>query len=345
METRRARFVEEYLIDGNGNGTASAIRAGYSARSAGVRAGRLMKDSQRELARIGGSQLVLKHIDRALARPAFLFTILARSRTYAGVATCFALLAGCSNMPPVPPVALAELAPNGKLRVGLIMSNQVLVSRDARTGEIGGVTVELGKALAQRLGVPFEAVQYANPVALVSSFNKDEWDIAFLAYDPAREQQVTFSPAYMEVDNSYLVLANSRVSSTENADTPGVTIAVPEKSAPDLYLSRTLKSAGVLRLPGGVEAANKALSEGHADAYAENAHMLSLYAEHLPGARVLEGQYTIIRHAIATHKGKAAASDYVKLFVADAKANGTVAEVIRRAGLRRTRVASAPKSQ
>jgi polar amino acid transport system substrate-binding protein len=89
------------------------------------------------------------------------------------------------------------------------MSNQVLVSKDARTGEIRGVTVELGKALAQRLGVPFEAVQYPNPVALVKSFNDDDWDIAFLAYDPARAQEVTFSPPYMEVDNSYLILAKS----------------------------------------------------------------------------------------------------------------------------------------
>ena len=267
------------------------------------------------------------------------------SRTFASTAIFLVLLAGCSNMPPVPPVARAELVPTGKLRVGLIMSNQVLVSKDAGTGEIRGVSVELGKALAQRLGVPFEAVQYPNPVALVKSFNAAEWDIAFLAYDPARAQEVTFSPPYMEVDNSYLILAKSKVSSVEDADTPGVTIAVPEKSAPDLYLSRTLKAAKVLRLPGGIEAGIKALTGGQADAYAENAHMLSLYAQKVPGARVLEGRYTIIRHAIATHKGKAAASDYVKAFVADVKANGTVAASIRREGLHRTRVASDQESQ
>src|SRR5437868_2918837 len=102
------------------------------------------------------------------------------SRTFASIAISLGLLAGCLNIPPIPPIARAELVPKGKLRVGLIMSNQVLVSKDAGTGEIRGVTVELGKALAQRLGVPFEAVQYPNPVALVKSFNEDEWDIAFL---------------------------------------------------------------------------------------------------------------------------------------------------------------------
>ena len=267
------------------------------------------------------------------------------SRTFAGIAIFLMLLAGCSNLPAIPPVAREELVPNGKLRVGLIMSNQVLVSKDARTGEIRGVTIELGKALAQRLGVPFEAVQYPNPAALVKSFNEDEWDVAFLAYDPARAQEVAFSPPYMEVDNSYLILAKSKVLSIDDADTPGITIAVPEKSAPDLYLSRTLKAAKLLRLPGGIEAGIKALTEGQADAYAENAHMLSLYAEKVPGARVLEGRYTIIRHAIATHKGKAAASDYVKAFIADVKSNGTVAEAIQRAGLHRTRVASDQTSE
>jgi polar amino acid transport system substrate-binding protein len=261
-------------------------------------------------------------------------------RTLTSIAFLLVLLTGCSNLAPVPSVARAELVPKGKLRVGLIMSNQVLVSKDPRTGEIRGVTVELGRTLAQRLGVSFEAVQYPNPVALVKSFNEDEWDIAFLAYDPDRAKEVTFSPPYMEVDNSYLILARSKVSSVDDADTPGVTIAGPEKSAPDLYLSRTLKAAKVLRVPGGIEAGVKALSDGQADAYAENAHMLSLFAETLPGARVLDGRYTIIRHAIATHRGKDAASNYVKAFVADVKANGTVAEAIRRAGLQRTRVAS-----
>jgi polar amino acid transport system substrate-binding protein len=154
-----------------------------------------------------------------------------------------------------------------------------------------------------------------------------------------------FSPPYMEVDNTYLVIADSRIASVESADVAGATIAVPERSAPDLYLSKNLKAAKVLRVPGGAEAAIKALTARQADAYAENAHMLSLYAEKVPGARVLDGRYTIIRHAIATHKGKVAASDYVKAFVAEAKANGTVAEAIQRAGLHRTRVASEQVSQ
>ena len=250
------------------------------------------------------------------------------------------ILAGCASAPSVPPAARAELASTGKLRVGLILSNEVLVTKDPRTGELRGVTVYLGKALARRLDVPFEPVGYANPAALVKSFGANEWDIAFLAFDPARAQQVDFSPPYMEVDNTYLVASPSKVSTVELADQPGVTIAVPERSAPDLFLTRHLKSATVMRVPGGPDAAIEALKSGRADAYAENAHNLSLYADLLPGARVLEGRYTVIQHAIATPKGKMAASGYVKSFVEEAKAEGTVAEAIRAGGLRRTRVAS-----
>jgi polar amino acid transport system substrate-binding protein len=263
--------------------------------------------------------------------------------TCGSIALALLLVAGCASAPSVPPATRAELSPTGKLRVGLILSNQVLVTKDPSTGELRGVTINLGKALAQRLGVPFEPVGYANPAGLVKSFGTDQWDIAFLAFDPARAKEVDFSPPYMEVDNTYLVTAKSKVGTVELADQAGVTIAVPERSAPDLFLSRNLKSAKVMRVPGGADAAIEALKSGKADAYAENAHMLSLYADRLPGARVLDGRYTVIQHAVATPKGKIAASEYMKTFVEDAKADGTVAEAIRAAGLRRTRVA--PPSQ
>ena len=265
--------------------------------------------------------------------------LLVRRIAWALIASAFVLIGGCVSIAPVPPAARADLTPTGKLRVGLILSNQVLVTKDPSTGELRGVTINLGKALAQRLGVPFEPVGYANPSALVKSFGTNQWDIAFLAFDPARAQEVNFSPPYMEVDNTYLVTATSMVTAVERADQVGVTIAVPERSAPDLFLSRSLKSAQVLRLPGGAEAAIEALRSGKADAYAENAHMLSLYADRLPGSRVLEGRYTVIQHAVATPKGKAAASAYMKTFIEEAKADGMVAEAIRAAGLRRTRVA------
>jgi polar amino acid transport system substrate-binding protein len=250
-----------------------------------------------------------------------------------------ALLVGCASAPSVPPEVRNELTSTGKLRVGLILSNQVLVSRDAQTGELRGVTVALSKALAQQMGVSLEPVGYPNPAALVKSFGRNEWDIAFLAFDPARAQEVDFSPPYMVVDNTYLVLGGSKLQSVETADRSEIKIAVPERSAPDLFLSRNLKAAQIVRVPGGADAAVEVLRSGRADAYAENAHMLSLYSERLPGSRVLEGRYTVIQHAIAMPKGKEAAAQYVRHFVEQSKEDGTIRNAIAGANLRRASVA------
>jgi len=259
------------------------------------------------------------------------------------VALCF--LAGCASVQSVPPAARSELAPTAKLRAGLILPNQVLVSKDPQTGELRGVTVALGRSLANRLGVPFEPVGYPNPAALVQSFGRNEWDIAFLAFDPARAQDVEFSPPYMVVDNTYLVLPGSKVENAEAADQRGVKIAVPERSAPDLFLSRNLTTAEIIRVPGGADAAIEVLRSRRADAYAENAHMLSLYSEKLPGSRVLQGRYTVIQHAVATPKGRPAAAEFVKDFVEQSKRDGTVRDAIAQAGLRRTEVAPAAPTQ
>lgn len=249
------------------------------------------------------------------------------------------LLAGCASVQSVPPAARSDLSSTGKLRIGLILSNQVLVTKDPQTGELRGVTIALGKALAKRLGAPFEPVGYPNPAALVQSFGRNEWDIAFLAFDPARARDVDFSPPYMVVDNTYLVPSGSKVESVEDADQRGIKIAVPERSAPDLFLSRNLKAAEIVRVPGGADAAIEVLRSGRADAYAENAHMLSLYSGRLPGSRVLQGRYTVIQHAIATPKGRPAAAEFVKEFVEQSKRDGAVRDAIAQAGLRRTDVA------
>lgn len=249
-----------------------------------------------------------------------------------------AAVAACATAG-VPPAARSELTQAGKLRVGLILSNPVLVTKDSQTNDLRGVSVALGKALAKRLDVPFEPVGYVNPAALVQSFSRNEWDIAFLAFDPSRARDVDFSPPYMLVDNTYLVPAGSKVESVETADRAGVRIAVAERSAPDLFLSRTLKVAEIVRVPGGPAGAIEVLRSGRADAYAENAHMLTLYSQRLPGSRVLEGRYTVIQHAIATPKGKTAAAEFVKRFVEEAKRNGTVRAAIADAGLRRADVA------
>src|SRR5712691_7455080 len=136
------------------------------------------------------------------------------------------LLAACASTTLKPSAeARNSLAPTGKLRVGLILSNPVLVTKDPGTGELRGVTVDLGRSLAASLGAQFEPISYTNPAALTQSFGKNEWDIAFIGLDPTRAAVVDFSQPYMEVENSYLVPANSRIRTIADADQPGIRIA------------------------------------------------------------------------------------------------------------------------
>lgn len=250
-----------------------------------------------------------------------------------------ALLSGCASAPRAPAALYRDLAPTGVLRVGLVLSNQVLVTRDSSTGELRGVSISLGRKLAARIGTTFRAVGYPDPATLVKSFGGNEWDIAFLAYDPARAQAVDFSPPYMVVDNTYLVPAGSLLEHADSVDRPGIRIAVPDRSAPDLYLSRHLKAAQLVRVRGGSDAAREVLRSGRADAYAENAHMLDIYSRAIPGSRLLGGRYAVIEQAIAIPKGRAKAVEYVRHFVEQSKADGSVRAAIVHATLRRAAVA------
>ena len=243
---------------------------------------------------------------------------------------------------PVPSAARQALAPAGRLRAALIVSNPVLVRRDAATDHLGGVSVELATALAGHLGVPLEPVPYANPARYAESLAREiPWDAGFAARDPARGEFLDFSPNFMEVDNVFLVPAGSRLASASEVDQPGIRVAVPQGSAPDLFLTRTLRNVEVVRVPGGVDQAVEVLASGRADAYGENAHLLHGVMGRLSaGARLLEGRFNVVQMAIAVPKGRdPAGMELLTQFVAQAKRDGIVARAIERAGLRGVHVA------
>lgn len=264
-------------------------------------------------------------------------------RSVLTAACAFVLLSGCATSPTAPVEARKALAPTGKLRVGLILANPVLVTKDAVSGQWRGVAVDLGKELARRLEVPFEPVGYPTVAKMVESAKTNEWDVAFLAYDPARAAEMDFSAPYMEVDNTYLVPANSKITSISAIDQPGIRVAVPEKSAPDLFLSRSLKYATLVRGKGGAAAASEILSSGQADAFAENRQLLTAAAAKLPGSRVLEGRFSAVQHAVAIAKGRGAGTVYVRQFVENAKASGLVRQTINSASVVGVNVASMAK--
>jgi polar amino acid transport system substrate-binding protein len=229
-----------------------------------------------------------------------------------------------------------QIASKGELRAALQIFNPLLVTRSPE-GEFSGVSVDLGNALGKKLGMPVKWVPYDNIARYNQSFGKDEWDVAFSARDLSRTGQLAFSDAFMEVDHSYVVKPGSVLRSPDEVDRPGVIIAVAQGSAADSYLTRTLRSAQIVRLYGGLVTAKDTLSLGRADAYADYTYLVYRVAAEVPGATVLASRFNLLRMAIALPKVKAALLPVVNEFLKESKRDGVVNEFVKRAGWRGVR--------
>ena len=250
--------------------------------------------------------------------------------------------AGCAMSPSVPPAlspeAKSELTPTGKLRVGLNYQNFLLVLGDAPDGTPRGIAPDMGRELARRLGVPVEFVPYKTAGALADSVTTGAWDVAFLGAEPARASVIAFSPAYLEIPVTFLVPPGSPIRTIADVDREGVRIAVSEKSAYDLYLTRTLKHATLVRIQG-IPASYQQFVAQKLEALSGLKPQLTSDAEKLPGSRVLDGQVTGVQQAIGTPKARAAAAKYLSEFAEDVKASGFVAKTIEKNAVRGVKVA------
>ncbi len=236
-----------------------------------------------------------------------------------------------------PDTRVADLVRDGRVRVGMALI-PVFATMDAATGELRGPAIELGRALAGRLGVELSPVAYPSPPRLLDGLKGDAWDVGFLGIDPARLSQVDFSPPYLQIDATYLVPSGSSIRNVVDADQPGVRIAVTRSSAEDIALSRTLKRADVLRVEHG-NAAFDLLRTGAADAYASARPVLLQHSARLPGSRVLEDYFDAFLVALAVPKGHSGRLAYVSDFIEEAKASGLVQRTIDGAGLQGVKVA------
>ncbi len=236
--------------------------------------------------------------------------------------------------------AAKVLAPKSELRAGLIASNPVLVTRGS-DGSLGGVSVELARALAATLGVPARLIPYDNPARYNESLGNDEWDVGLAARDPSRAEYLAFSDAFMEVDAGYVARPGMALKAADEVDRVGIKVGVAQGSAPDRFLTGVLKNAQLVRIPGGLAAAREALVDGRADVYADNLHLAYRIAAGLPGATVLDGRFDLVQMAIAVPKQDAQTLSQtlsiVNAFVSDAKRSGLIADAIARAGLRGVR--------
>ena len=236
--------------------------------------------------------------------------------------------------------ALAELAPTGRLRVGLNCQNFLLVLEDAPDGSPRGIAPDLGRELGRRLGVPVEFVRYRNAGLLADSVRDAAWDVAFLGAEPARAGTIAFTAAYLEIPVTFLVPPGSPIRRIEDIDREGVRVAVSEKSAYDLYLTRTLKHAQLARVVG-IPASYDYFLKNNLEALGGLKPQLVADQKKLPGSRVLEGQITGVQQSIGTPRARTRAAAYLRSFVEDIKASGLVERTIRKHGVQGVAVAPA----
>ena len=241
-------------------------------------------------------------------------------------------------MAQVSPEVRSQLAPSGTLRVGLNMSNFLLTATDAATGKPKGLAADLGHELGRRLGVPVELVPYPNPGALGDAAKSGAWDVGFLGAEPQRAKEIDFTAAYVEIEATYLVPAGSSIKTIADVDRPGVRIAISDRSAYDLYLTRELKHAQLVRERGDV-ILTRFLSD-KLDAMAGLRPGLMKDQAKAPGSRILDGNFTAVQQAAGTPKGRPAGAKYLKEFIEDVKASGLVAKTIEKHTLRGLNVAA-----
>ena len=233
------------------------------------------------------------------------------------------------------PTPASEIAPNGKLRVGFQTASPIL-GKQAPDGSVSGVVVDLGKFIAEKLGVTFEPVVYTNQEVYAQSFGKGEWDMVIGVRSPSADP----SPDFMTADAMYIAAPGKDFADATRIDSPGVKVGVSQGGGADQDLSRALKSAQLVRVPGGVRNAVEALRTGTIDVWAANSVTLREIEDALPGSRIVPGAWSTGRYAVSLPKGRsAAAQSKLAEIVNEAKRTGVVQGAIDRAGFKGVRVA------
>lgn len=239
---------------------------------------------------------------------------------------------------PVTPALRHEFAPSGTLRVALNLSNFLLVKSAATGGEAVGIAPDLGRDLAAALGLPVSFVAYPSPGDLAAAVSQGAWDVGLIGADPLRAAEIAFTPAYLEIEASYLVRDDSPLQTVEQVDRPGMRIAVGDKTAYDMYLRRTLQHATLHRAPG-LEGSFQLFVEQQLDALAGLRPRLASDQARIAGSRVLPGRFMAVQQAIGVPIARQAAAAWLLEFVREAK-RARVAELIQRHGVQGVSVAA-----
>jgi polar amino acid transport system substrate-binding protein len=231
-----------------------------------------------------------------------------------------------------------DLAPTGTLRVGINYGNPVLATKDPKSGQLSGVAVDLARELGRRTDLPLELIGFESAGKMVEGLQAAAWDVAFLAVEPGREQEISFTGPYIEIEGTYLVPPESTLRAIADIDHENVRVGVSSKSAYDLFLSRNLKHAELVR-ESSPEAAFELIVAGKVDALGGVRQHLVAHMKKLPGSRVLEGRFMAIQQALGIPRSRAASLNYLREFIEDVKASGLVARALEKSGVQGVSIA------
>ena len=242
------------------------------------------------------------------------------------------LISACSMTPTTPAVsatAVSQLTPTGKLRAAINYGNAVLARRDAATGEVSGVSVDLSRELAKRLGVELQLLPFDTANKSVEAIKNKQADIAFFAIDPLRAADTDYTAAYVVIEGTYVVPQGSSIKSNADVDKPGTRIAVAAKSAYDLFLTREIKQATLVRTVTSAGVVNMFV-EKNLEVAAGVKQQLEEDMKRIPGLRMLDGRLMEINQAMGTSKGRDEGIKYMRAFIEEMKASGFVAKALER---------------
>ncbi len=228
------------------------------------------------------------------------------------------------------PQFLQQIAPYGKLRASINLGNPILARRDSVTGEVSGVSIDLSKNLAATLKIDLEILVFDSAGKSVDAVTQDKADFGFFAIDPLRGEGITFTSAYVLIEGAYLVRNESKLTKNEEVDQIGRRIVVGKGSAYDLYLSRELKNAQLVRAPTSPKVVDFFL-EGNFEVAAGVKQQLEADQLRLPNLRLLPGRFMVIQQAMGVPKSRSQeVSSYLSLYVEEMKSTGFVAKALQR---------------
>ena len=234
-------------------------------------------------------------------------------------------------MNPVDEPIRTTFAPSGRLRAAINLGNPLLAARAGGAAEPSGVSVDLAREFARRLGVAVELVVFEKAQGSVEAVEQNRADIGFFAIDPKRGQHIAFTPPYLQIEGSYLVRSDSPLTANEDVDRAGHRVVVVADSAYDLYLSRALRQAGIVRLPNANRMVENFAASPNDDVLASLRQVLVEAAGRVAGVRLLPGRFMVIHQAMGVARQRGAeAPALLSRFVEDVKAEGFVAKSITR---------------